>query len=231
MIYQFTTPSQVGPTAGSSILIPTRQSEPRRNWQSIAQLSRAIAGLRTGIQFNAGSLAAQKQGGFLCLDRPHPFKIYNVPSVCIAAPDSSTDWLRFRVRTGNVGDLDVDGTDQVDNPDSDEVPTDGTGDITITSGVAQFEFWIELTDVSSVKAATIKYGEDPTANGWDDFPDTDGRFIRLGWVDTTDTTNKQGIVRQIIRADIPMGIETFDCGDGGDSAVDYFGYRFDPPPS
>lgn len=228
MIDQFTSQPQPGPIGASAARLLTRQSDARSVWQSAAQAARGIRGLRNGIQYAADQFNAVKSGGFLLIPNPHPFKIYNVPTVCIITPNHATDWLKFRVRAGMVGDLEVDGTDGVENPDGDEIPL-ATGDITVTSGIAQFEFWIELADVSSVKSATIKFGADPTANGWDDFPDTDGRFIRLGWVDTTDTTGKQGKVRQLIRADIPKGIETFDCTGDTEIPVDYLGYRFDPP--
>lgn len=146
--------------------------------------------------------------------------------------DPATDWLKYRVRSGMVGDLDVDGTDESDFPDSPDIPLDDLSDeITASSGVAQYFFWIELSDPSSVKTATIKSGEDPNTSGWTDYPDTDGRFILIGWVDTTDTTNKQGKVRQILRTDIQKGVEMGTCANGMDGGVmDFSGYRFDPPP-
>jgi hypothetical protein len=226
MINQFTAPSQIGPLAGSVTRLPGRQSRPGQNWQAIAQMARMSTGLRTGLRFNQGLLAALKEQGFTPLERPHPFKIYNVPTVCLSTVTPATDWLRYRVRTGMVGDLDVDGTDEVADPDSDEVPTDGTGDITVTSGEDQFFFWIELSKPSGVFTATIKYG-DPLTNGWADYPDTDGRFILIGWVDTTDTTHKQGKVRQILRTDILQGIDTIDCAGGSSRDVQYDGYSFD----
>ncbi len=215
--------------ASSSTRVPGRLSNQRQNWQAIAQLSRISAGLRAGIRSNAAMLEVQKNGGFHCLDRPHPFKIYNIPNVCVAVPDPSTDWLKFRVRNGLVGNVVVDGTDGVDDPYSDEVPTDGTGDISVTSGVDKFFFWIELSKPSDVPTATIKYGADPSTNGWADYLATDGRFILIGWVDTTDTTNKQGKARQILCSDILQGIDTVDCAGGSSRDVQYDGYSFETP--
>jgi len=227
---QFVIPSQVGPVGATSVRVPARYSNQRQNWAAIAQLSRALTGVRGGNQLTADLLTAAKRGGHTLLRHPHPFKIYNVPSVCLASNDQSTDWLRFRVRSGLIGNLDVNGTDEVTDPYNDEVPTDGTGDIVLISGLEQIFFWIELSKPSGINTATIKHSDDPNSNGWADYPDTDGRFILLGWVDTSDTTNKQSKVRQIQVTDIQMGVTVAVCSGGSSSESDFQAYRFDAPP-
>lgn len=156
-----------------------------------------------------------------------PFRIYQLPFFLRASPDDD-DWLKFRVRGGRVGDLEVDDTDGETIPDLDTYP-DMT-DIVVDTGVDAHYFWIELSDPSDVKTATLKNGEDPNSAGWDDFPDTDGRFILIGYVDTaTRESEKIAIIRQLLRTDILKGIETFDCTGGTETPVDYIGYRFDAP--
>ncbi|HXT10845.1 MAG TPA: hypothetical protein VN873_04715 [Candidatus Angelobacter sp.] len=226
----FSFPPQDGPTAFSSIRTPTSYSNVFGNWQAIAQICRALGGLRGGNRMVADLLSVLKNTGFTVLPNPHPFKIYSIPPALRPTSDPATDWLKFRIRAGMVGDMDVNGTDEQNPPDSPDIPLDDLSDeILATAGLDQFFFWIELSSPGGVNTATIKSG-DPNTNGWDDYPDTDGRFILIGWIDTTDTTNKQVKVRQIQRTDIQMGVDISICSGGSSSIAEVPCYRFDPPP-
>jgi len=207
---------------------PGKLSSPSRNWKSIAQTARAARGLRDGLKITRDLISRLEDFSFDTIHNPHPFKIYNVPYLCLASPDPDTDWLTYRVRAGQVGDIVVDGTDDVEDPYGYEIPLD-TGNIVADPGEELYFFWLELSAPGGANTATVKYGSDPNSSGWDDYPLTDGRFILIGWIDTTDTVNKQVKTRQILNSDVPQGIDTVDCSSGGDSPVSYDGHRFTAP--
>ena len=116
-----------------------------------------------------------------------PFRIYR-------APDHSggSDWLSFRVRGGKVWidwvEYDATGTDGAADPDENTYPL--TGDVAVTSGVARYWFWL---DISSGSVAVNHGASAPT---WS------SAHVPIGYVDTTNTTAQIAIVRQIVRTDL-----------------------------
>ena len=125
-----------------------------------------------------------------------PFRIYQLPQHFRAAPDPSSDWLKFRVRGGavfiNWTQYAATGTDGETNPDADtfpDIPNAGGFEITATPGVTQFWFWLAITSTT----AAVNSGASP--------PTWSAAAVPIGYVDTTDTTHQFAQVRQFVRTD------------------------------
>lgn len=121
-----------------------------------------------------------------------PFRIYRLPDHYRSSPDPDTDWLKFRVRGGKVWidwvEYDATGTDGAADPDDDTILD--AGDVAVTSGVARYWFWL---DISSGSVAVNHGASAPT---WSP------AHVPIGYVDTTNTTAQIAIVRQIVRTDL-----------------------------
>lgn len=168
----------------------------------------------------------------------HPFKIYQLPSHFRQRQDpaglnysDSTDWLKFRVRSGAVTILSLDntaptaqpmalinvaGTDGCVNPDVETYLDNPLAqDIMIPAGTAAFYFWVTLAlDAGTgLAGATLHYGTSPDqaapdADDWTSFPQPDATHQMIGYADTlTFQASRQTLIRQIARADL-MFFET-----------------------
>lgn len=99
----------------------------------------------------------------------HQFEIYQSPASALS--DAAEDWRTFKVHTGRVS------CKVADNDDASEEPLS----VVIPASTAKYYFWLEAqVKVSNngdaliepiVTEVTIKHGEDPTTEGWTDFPD------------------------------------------------------------
>lgn len=201
---QFTNPSQIGPAGASSLRVPSRLSDSRQAWGVIAQSAKAIAGLRGGTQSVDDKLNALKESGFRCLDRPHPFKIYQLPEILNSSPNPATDWLTFYVRSGYVGSTPCNGTDGIAmgtfpyTPDSYDIPLPPPNSFQALAGVNAWFVWIDTTG----SAPTVMNGSNPASQGWTGYPANDANHILIGYIDTiTLQAGQQAIVRQILRTD------------------------------
>lgn len=138
----------------------------------------------------------------------HPFKLYQLPS-CLRATASSTDWLKFRVRGGQVLGVDATGTDAAPNPDIEVFPD--VTDITVPANTSEYWFWLTVTD----GVGAVTHGASPAAAGWDGFPEPDSEHIPIGVVDTaTYLIQCMPLVRQFLRSDVV----SVGSGDGSGSS-------------
>ena len=208
----FTAPGVSGPGAAGLIKTPGPGDDSRRNWTSIQQMAFALKGLTSGLQELRDQVNAMKERAAF-LDTLHPFKIYQLPAVLRAAPNATTDWLKFRVRAGRVLGDDATGTDANDvNPDDETYPD--VDDITVPSGVEEYWFWLDGTVVKH--GYDDGAGGDPVSQGWTSFPDPDATHIPIGFVDTdTLSGSYTAIIRQLLRTDVVT------VGGGGGTAKEF----------
>jgi hypothetical protein len=142
-----------------------------------------------------------------------PFQIYQAlgnPALT-SAQHTDKDWRTFRVRSGWLGRLPVDLTDNVLYPDGDEVPGySATWDFVLTSGEAYVWVWINAADPAD---PYIEMSETPPVGGWNSTTGwDDGYYILLGWVNTETVGSAK--VRQLVRADLLEYFETSVCISG-----------------
>lgn len=177
------------------------------HWRSINAhgegVRRGNIGLR-GQQHAPVSAGNGRMRRMFAAENMFPFRLYRLPRWYRTAPDP-TDWLKFCVRAGRVLWWDATGTDGYDQDPYDEkfpvVAGAGVNEVSITADVPQFWFWLEID--AGAPSAIVKYGADPTANGWDAFPEIDSDHLPIGYVDTeTRFAEKIPIVRQFLVADV-----------------------------
>ena len=127
-----------------------------------------------------------------------PFRLYRIPMWYRTSPDPATDWLKFCVRAGkvfiNFAEFDATLTDGADAcPDGPYLPLEsgaGVNEVAVASGTAKYWFWLAIDSTG----AEVDHGATPPAWGTG--------YVPIGWVDTTNTTDKIAIVRQIVRTDL-----------------------------
>ena len=125
-----------------------------------------------------------------------PFRIYRLPVWYRTTPDPDTDWLKFSVRAGLIvppaGDpvLATGGDDEAFGYDEsfpvDDTTGAGVNEFTVTAAAAKYWFWVNLGS-GEISAGTSLPGSNCGL---------------LGYVDTTDVTNKLARIRQIQFGDI-----------------------------
>ena len=97
----------------------------------------------------------------------YPFQIYQVNT---ATPPASTDWRTVRVRGAGA----TINNGHADNDDLQDSPLT----VVIPASQTNYKFWLELGISTAgvftwgtITSRTIKHGDDPTANGWDNYPE------------------------------------------------------------
>ncbi len=149
----------------------------------------------------------------------HPFKLFRYPGARSDALTAGTEWRTWRVRGGALF-IDVasgtflgaaDNTDGVDTPYLDVFSHTADGTLidqsTVTEVIADENdityVWIELDPGATPVAGTVLWHTDPTANGWDSWPDFDCKHISIGWIDTASRFDEKiAIPRQVLREDV-----------------------------
>jgi hypothetical protein len=161
-----------------------------------------------------------------------PWKVYASPAGDTDA-DTKDGWRKFRVRSGQVLLTDVEGIDitGIDgiNPDADSTtPPEGTtpAEIVAPEKAGEFWIWLELTKGAAWTGA-IRWGRDPKVAAepgnptpWTRFGELDGRHIPIAIVNTEDVVNERAVVRQLLRADLVLGVPVTVCDENG-RATDY----------
>jgi hypothetical protein len=175
-----------------------------QNWRTINDLAAAQSRhRRESVAFNH-LLSPELRGRELSRGRAHPFQIYQVYSVPEAP---STDWRTFRVRSGRVCLLTADGflpdgTDEAHDPygEVDPLHNEDLDEYVVPSGEGFHWFWITLTIPDSGEiTGEISHSSTPEDEGWDSFPDFDGKHIPIGYVDTsTHAADKVADVFQLL---------------------------------
>jgi len=177
-----------------------------KSGQSLGGQWRTINGQMDVLSFRAAQLEgaqhfpiASANGRMRQMFRPEPmfpFRIYQLPVWYRETPDPTTDWLKFSVRAGLIvppaGDpvLATGGDDEEFGYDEsfpvDDTTGAGVNEFTITADVAKYWFWVNLGS-AEISAGTSLPGSNCGL---------------LGYVDTTDVTNKFAHIRQIQFGDI-----------------------------
>lgn len=149
---------------------PPQGSDPREQWMrsllqwvSQFELTSIVGGLKKPNPGGGYSLVIPNNsigGG------DHPFRIYQ-----------TTSWLKYKVTTGwfkpNGATI---------------VPTDVETEITITSGVAEYWFWLEVTNTTASVASSATE------------PDWTINQIPIGWVDTnTYSGDSRAVINQFLK--------------------------------
>jgi len=180
----------------------------RRYWQYLNSLDasrRQHAQLLGIADEGVGNLSAPRPRDII--ENLHPFRLYQLPWSLRTTP-SSTDWLKFRVRAGQVLGVDATGTDAAPNPDVEVFPD--VADITVPANTSEYWFWLTITE----GVAAVTHGASPESAGWDNFPEPDSEHIPIGIVDTaTYLIDCMPLVRQLLRSDVV----SVGSGDGSTS--------------
>jgi hypothetical protein len=231
-------------------------SEPRQGESGVALWKRVAPAIRQIDSLTNKMADLQRQVRTLMrsmgnvISVIHPFKVYQLPTHFrqtsnAAAPNysDSTDWLKWRVRSGAVTLLSLDnvapvaqtsayinvgGCDGVVNPDIETYLDNPLAtDILVPAGTAAFYFWVTLTidPDSGVATAQLYYGTSPAAaapqaDTWPSFPQPDATHQLIAVADSlTQQVNNQVLLRQLARADL-LFLETNTvsvCDSSGNS--------------
>lgn len=189
-----------------SAVPPLKTGEPSASdWRAINRVAGSHNAVARGHADTRMQLDDQRRRPDGRLHR-HPFQIYAFPPEYRSGTDDGTWWRRVLVRAGWVLGVAATGTDDADaDPDGEDVG-DPTHEITVPSGEACYWLWIERgTDEGGDPTATVRSGADPSLVGdapWESYPVPDRNHIPIGYVDSTDTTNKLLRIRQYLRADV-----------------------------
>lgn len=149
----------------------------------------------------------------------HPFKLFQYPLHRATPLAAGTEWRTWRVRGGalfiDVASgtfLDVAAnTDGVDTPYLDFFDRKADGTVIDQATVTEIEadenaityVWIELDIVAVPVSGIVKWGTDPTAEGWATWPAFDCKHINIGWIDTASRFDDEiAIPRQILIEDV-----------------------------
>ena len=138
----------------------------------------------------------------------HPFQIYQYPAERRDGTDDGTWWRRVLIRAGWVLGTAATGTDDADDNPYGEAPGDPTNEITVPENVACFWIWLERgTDGDGNAVVTVRSGSDPSTVGddpWASYPTPDANHIPIGYVNTTNTTDKLATWRQLLNQDVVL---------------------------
>ena len=198
----------------------------QRSWRTLLEAQENVAAGHNSQSILAGKLRTIQPSNPSLM---YPFKIYQLPWQFRTATNPATDWLKVRVRSGNlmqqgVGLIaPVSGTDGAPNPEI-ETYNDTPltyGDIPVTSNTSNFYIWVNY----GASTANIYFGTSASganivttsapwymamADTWPTFPVPDSSHIPIAKIDSmTHANKKQLLITQFIQTDI------FINGGGG----------------